>query len=230
MARGINKVILIGNLGDDVKLRRTEGGTAVTTISIATSDVWVDKVTNEQKENTEWHDVVLWRNLAENADKYLKKGSKVYVEGQLQTRKWEDKEGHSRKTTEIIARDLQFLDKKEVNERDSSLSEEGKSTRIKPRHKCCRDNLCPLNTEVVPLPCWFVRARHPDGKLVKSASTVCLRTCVVLVTTDLGLDSPLGKPSLHLQEVHVRPVSGECADHVSKRKPSIPGWVGEFQF
>ena len=127
MARGINKVILIGNLGDDVKLRRTEGGTAVTTISIATSDVWVDKVTNEQKENTEWHDVVLWRNLAENADKYLKKGSKVYVEGQLQTRKWEDKEGHSRKTTEIIARDLQFLDKKEVNERDFSLSEEGKS-------------------------------------------------------------------------------------------------------
>ena len=90
MARGINKVILIGNLGDDVKLRRTEGGTAVTTISIATSDVWVDKATNEQKENTEWHDVVLWRNLAENAEKYLKKGSKVYVEGQLQTRKWQE--------------------------------------------------------------------------------------------------------------------------------------------
>ena len=128
MARGINKVILIGNLGDDVKLRRTEGGTAVTTISIATSDVWVDKATNEQKENTEWHDVVLWRNLAENADKYLKKGSKVYVEGQLQTRKWQDKEGHARKTTEIIARDLQFLDMKDVIERDFSLSEEEKSS------------------------------------------------------------------------------------------------------
>ena len=110
MARsGINKVILVGNLGQDPEVKYTAGGAPVANISIATSDSWKDKDTGEDQERTEWHRVVLWRNLAENAGKFLKKGSKVYIEGQLQTRKWEQ-EGQTRYTTEIIARDMQFLD------------------------------------------------------------------------------------------------------------------------
>ena len=112
MARsGINKVILVGNLGQDPEVKFTAGGAAVTTLSIATSDSWKDKDSGMDKERTEWHRVVLWRRLAEIAGEYLKKGSKVYIEGQLQTRKWEQ-EGQTRYTTEIIARDMQFLDSK----------------------------------------------------------------------------------------------------------------------
>ena len=112
MARsGINKVILVGNLGQDPEIKHTAGGAAVTTLSIATSDSWKDKDSGMEQERTEWHRVVLWRRLAEIAGEYLKKGSKVYIEGQLQTRKWE-KEGQTRYTTEIIARDMQFLDSK----------------------------------------------------------------------------------------------------------------------
>ena len=110
MARsGINKVVLVGNLGQDPEVKFTAGGAAVTTLSIATSDSWKDKDSGMDKERTEWHRVVLWRRLAEIAGEYLKKGSKVYIEGQLQTRKWEQ-EGQTRYTTEIIARDIQFLD------------------------------------------------------------------------------------------------------------------------
>ena len=110
MARsGINKVIIVGNLGQDPEIKYTAGGAAVTTLSIATSDSWKDKDSGMEQERTEWHRVVLWRRLAEIAGEYLKKGSKVYIEGQLQTRKWEQ-EGQTRYTTEIIARDIQFLD------------------------------------------------------------------------------------------------------------------------
>ena len=110
MARsGINKVIIVGNLGQDPEIKYTAGGAAVTTLSIATSDSWKDKDSGMDQERTEWHRVVLWRRLAEVAGEYLKKGSKVYIEGQLQTRKWEQ-EGQTRYTTEIIARDMQFLD------------------------------------------------------------------------------------------------------------------------
>ena len=109
MARsGINKVIIVGNLGQDPEIKYTAGGAAVTTLSIATSDSWKDKESGMDQERTEWHRVVLWRRLAEVAGEYLKKGSKVYIEGQLQTRKWEQ-EGQTRYTTEIIARDMQFL-------------------------------------------------------------------------------------------------------------------------
>ena len=112
MARsGINKVIIVGNLGQDPEIKYTAGGAAVTTLSIATSDSWKDKDSGMDQERTEWHRVVLWRRLAEVAGEYLKKGSKVYIEGQLQTRKWEQ-EGQTRYTTEIIARDMQFLDSK----------------------------------------------------------------------------------------------------------------------
>ena len=116
MARsGIKKVILVGNLGQDPEVKYTAGGDAVTTLSIATSDSWKDKDTGQDQERTEWHRVVLWRRLAEIAGEYLNKGSKVYVEGQLRTRKWEQ-EGQTRYTTEIIARELQFLDSKNTTE------------------------------------------------------------------------------------------------------------------
>ena len=112
MARsGINKVILVGNLGQDPDVKYTAGGAAVTTLSLATSESWKDKDTGMDQEKTEWHRVVLWRRLAEIAGEYLKKGSKIYVEGQLQTRKWEQ-DGQTRYTTEIVAREMQFLDSK----------------------------------------------------------------------------------------------------------------------
>jgi single-strand DNA-binding protein len=109
MARGINKVILVGNLGQDPESRTTPGGTTVTNIRIATSESWRDKQSGEMKENTEWHGVVLWNKLGEIAAEYLKKGSQVYIEGRLQTRKWQDKQGNDRYTTEIVASEMQML-------------------------------------------------------------------------------------------------------------------------
>ena len=109
MARGINKVILIGNLGQDPESRTTPGGTTVTNIRIATSESWRDKQSGEMKEQTEWHTVVLWSRLGEIAAEYLKKGSQVYIEGRLQTRKWQDKTGNDRYTTEIVAGEMQMM-------------------------------------------------------------------------------------------------------------------------
>ena len=120
MARsGINKVILVGNLGQDPEVKYTAGGAAVTTLSLATSESWKDKDTGSDQEKTEWHRVVLWRRLAEIAGEYLKKGSKVYIEGQLQTRKWEQ-DGQTRYTTEVVGRDMQFLDSRGSSSADSS--------------------------------------------------------------------------------------------------------------
>ena len=110
MARGVNKVILIGNLGNDPEVKYMPNGGAVTNVTIATSENWKDKSTGEQKENTEWHRVVFFRRLAEIAGEYLKKGSKVYIEGKLQTRKWQDQSGNDRYTTEIVANEMQMLD------------------------------------------------------------------------------------------------------------------------
>ena len=110
MARGINKVILIGNLGADPETRHTAGGSAVTNLSVATSESWRDKQTGETKENTEWHKVVMFSKLAEIAGEYLRKGSKIYIEGRLQTRKWQDRDGNDRWTTEIVANEMQMLD------------------------------------------------------------------------------------------------------------------------
>jgi single-strand DNA-binding protein len=111
MARGINKVILIGNLGAAPELRHMPNGTAVATINLATSETWKDRQTGEQQERTEWHRVVLFQRLAEIVGEYLKKGSKIYIEGRLQTRKWQDKTtGQDRYTTEIVANELQMLD------------------------------------------------------------------------------------------------------------------------
>jgi single-strand DNA-binding protein len=109
MARGINKVILIGNLGADPETRYTPSGTAITNLRLATTESWKDRQTGEQQERTEWHRVVMFDRLAEIAAEYLRKGSQVYIEGQLQTRKWQDQQGQDRYTTEIRARDMQML-------------------------------------------------------------------------------------------------------------------------
>lgn len=112
MARGINKVILIGNIGVDPDVRYLPNGSPVTTLSIATSEAWKDKATGQKQERTEWHRVVCFNRLGEIAGEYIRKGSKIYVEGSLRTRKWQDQQGQDRYTTEIIANDIQMLDSK----------------------------------------------------------------------------------------------------------------------
>ena len=109
MARGINKVILVGNLGQDPQTRAMPSGKAVVNLRIATTDQWRDKQTGENKENTEWHTVVMFDRLAEIAAEYLRKGSQVYIEGKLRTRKWQDKDGNDRYSTEIVANEMQML-------------------------------------------------------------------------------------------------------------------------
>src|SRR5262245_54685697 len=109
MARGINKVILVGNLGQDPETRYMPSGKAVTNLRLATSDSWKDKQTGEQREQTEWHSIVMYDRLAEIAAEYLRKGSQIYVEGRLKTRKWQNKDGKDRYTTEIIANEMQML-------------------------------------------------------------------------------------------------------------------------
>lgn len=112
MARGINKVILVGNVGADPEVRYMPNGNAVATIPIATSDSWKDKQTGERQERTEWHRVVCFNRLGEIVGEYVRKGSKLYVEGSLRTRKWQDQQGQDRYTTEIVASDIQMLDSK----------------------------------------------------------------------------------------------------------------------
>ena len=109
MARGINKVILVGNLGADPETRYMPSGKAVTNIRIATSESWTDRQSGDKQERTEWHRVVLFDKLGEIAAEYLRKGSQVYIEGALRTRKWQDKEGKDQYTTEIVAREMQML-------------------------------------------------------------------------------------------------------------------------
>jgi single-strand DNA-binding protein len=109
MARGINKVIVVGNLGQDPDTRYMPSGSAVTNITVATNESWKDKQTGEQKDRTEWHKVAMFGRLAEIAAEYLRKGSQVYIEGKLRTRKWQDKDGNDRYTTEIVADEMQML-------------------------------------------------------------------------------------------------------------------------
>ena len=109
MARGINKVILVGNLGADPETRYTPSGSAVTNIRLATTESWKDRQTGEQNERTEWHRIVFFNRLAEIAGEYLRKGSQVYIEGKIQTRKWQDQGGQDRYTTEVVANEMQML-------------------------------------------------------------------------------------------------------------------------
>lgn len=108
--RGVNKVIIVGNLGQDPETKYTASGAAITNLSIATSETWKDKQTGQAQERTEWHRVVFFNRLAEIAGEYLRKGSKVYIEGALRTRKWQDQSGQDRYTTEIVANEMQMLD------------------------------------------------------------------------------------------------------------------------
>ena len=114
---GINKVILVGNLGRDPEMRYTQNGVAVCSFSLATSETYRDRTNGEKVTQTEWHNIILWRGLAETAQKYLRKGSSVYIDGKIRTRKWEDQQGLTRYTTEIIADTMQMLDR-----RDSSAA------------------------------------------------------------------------------------------------------------
>ena len=113
MAKGVNKCIIIGNLGNDPEVRYSNNGVAIANISVATSESWKDKQTGEKQERTEWHRVVMFNRLGEIAGEYLRKGSKVYIEGKLQTRKWQDNNGQDRYTTEIVANELQMLDSRQ---------------------------------------------------------------------------------------------------------------------
>lgn len=122
MARGINKVILVGNLGRDPETRYMPSGNAVTNVSVATSKSWKDRDSGEQKDRTEWHRVVFFNRLAEIASEYLKRGSKVYIEGELRTREWE-REGQKHYTTEVVANEMQMLDSRgdtPVNDRSNA--------------------------------------------------------------------------------------------------------------
>lgn len=110
---GVNRVIILGNLGAEPETRHLPSGGAVTNVRIATSETWKDKNTGEKKEQTEWHRVIFFNRLAEIAGEYLRKGSKVYIEGALRTRKWQDKEGRDQYTTEIVAKEMQLLDSRQ---------------------------------------------------------------------------------------------------------------------
>ena len=125
MARGVNKVILIGNLGADPEIRHTSSGISVANVNLATSESWTDKTTGDRQERTEWHRLTLWRQLAEIAGQYLKKGSKIYVEGKLQTRSWDDKDGQKRYSTEIVVDDLQMLDSRDGDRGGGPMDDPG---------------------------------------------------------------------------------------------------------
>lgn len=128
MPRGINKVILIGNCGQDPETKYMPSGGAVTNVSVATSEYWKDKQTGQQKEMTEWHRVVFFNRLAEIAGEYLEKGSKVYIEGSLRTRKWQDQSGVDRYSTEIVANEMQMLDSRQplkTNQNDTPQRNQG---------------------------------------------------------------------------------------------------------
>jgi single-strand DNA-binding protein len=121
--KGINKAIVVGNLGQDPEIRYTANGKAVANISIATSESWKDKSSGEQQEKTEWHKIVAWGRLAEIIGEYLKKGSQVYIEGKLQTRKWQDDGGIDRYTTEIVAHEMQMLGSRQDGQQQGSRTQ-----------------------------------------------------------------------------------------------------------
>lgn len=130
MAGSVNKVILIGNLGKDPEVRHLENGAVVANFSLATSESYTDRVTGERRENTDWHNIVVWRGLAEVVEKYVKKGHKIYVEGKLKTRSWQDKDGNTRYTTEVLADELTMLSRPDqpTNSNEAPYSSSGTPT------------------------------------------------------------------------------------------------------
>lgn len=123
-SRGINKVIIVGNLGQDPEVRFMPNGDAVANFTVATSETWKDKQTGEQKEKTEWHRIVIYKRLAEIVGEYLEKGSKVYLEGRLQTRKWQNQQGQDQYTTEILCHEMQMLDSKGQGQQQSGYQQQ----------------------------------------------------------------------------------------------------------
>lgn len=147
MGRGINKVILVGNLGNEPEVSALPSGGAVTTISIATSESWKDKNTGQQQERTEWHRVVFFNRLAEIAGEYLHKGSKVYVEGSLRTRKWQDKQsGQDRYTTEIVGAEMQMLDSRGGAQQGGDFDQYSQAPSNRVRNKVDTNSLLSSNS------------------------------------------------------------------------------------
>lgn len=138
MSKGVNRVILIGNLGNDPETRYMPSGGAVTNITVATSESWKDKTSGQAQERTEWHRVIFFNKLAEIAGEYLRKGSKVYIEGSLRTRKWQDQQGQDRYTTEIVASEMQMLDSRNSGENEAESQQRnrggGGQARQQPAH------------------------------------------------------------------------------------------------
>lgn len=142
---GINKAIIVGRLGRDPEIRYTPGGVAVANFSVATSEEWKDKESNEKKERTEWHRIVAFAKLGEICGEYLSKGKLVYIEGRIQTRSWEDKDGTKKYTTEIVASDVQFLDKKDSGSGDyPRKGQDDKFERGGPAHHDSKDDDIPF--------------------------------------------------------------------------------------
>ena len=144
MARGVNKVILVGNLGQKPEIRYTQTNIAVATLSIATSESWKDKDSGEQREKTEWHRVVFFGKLAEIAEQYLDKGSQLYVEGKLQTRKWQDKEGNDKYTTEILGNEMNMLGGRQ------SSGDSGEFDQSQPASQTARSHDNQISEEDIP--------------------------------------------------------------------------------
>lgn len=141
--KGVNKVILMGNIGQDPEVRYTPAGSAITNISLATSETWKDKQTGQAQERTEWHRVVFFNRLAEIAGEYLRKGGKVYIEGSLRTRKWQDQQGQDRYTTEVVANEMQMLSGRNDNSQRTvkQQSNNGQSSPASsPEHSGQNDN------------------------------------------------------------------------------------------
>lgn len=132
---GVNKVIIVGNLGSKPEMRTFQNGNTIATFSIATSESWTDKQTGEKRELTEWHNIVLNGRLAEIADQYLDKGSKVYIEGKLKTEKWTDKNGVERYTTKIIGNSLQMLSSRDSEQAEQKPQKSAKSPQAKPQNQ-----------------------------------------------------------------------------------------------
>ncbi len=144
---GVNRVILIGNLGKDPEVRYLEGGTAVANFTLATSETYKDRNSGERKTQTEWHNIVLWRGLAEIAEKYLKKGNQVFIEGKLRTRSWEDKEGNTRYTTEIVGDNMTMLGKRDDGNAGSNAGG-GAGTASAPASTTSANTASPADTSV----------------------------------------------------------------------------------
>lgn len=147
MAGSVNKVILIGNLGKDPEVRHLENDAVVANFPIATSETYTDKQTGEKRENTDWHDIVVWRGLAEVVEKYIRKGTKVYVEGKLRKRSWQDKEGNTRYTTEVVADEITILSRPE---RESGKTEAPYSPKDTPAQPSKIDDIINNDNDDLP--------------------------------------------------------------------------------